>query len=146
MASREWFDTLEKCQVLIYRRPNFLADDFEYEQYIGHGVLCNLFKTFQVSQQEDITLPFPERWINCIECHQLFPRLQAYYPNLKRLMVKTHAPLIITNVPNKFAFIMPEEDSITRTSGGHGKIGEPTSIEDVHALFKDISKGKMFTV
>lgn len=38
-----WFDTLEKAQVIIYRRPNFLADDFEYEQYIGRNVLDNLF-------------------------------------------------------------------------------------------------------
>lgn len=144
MAS-SWFDTLEKAQVIIYRRPNFLADDFEYEQYIGRSVLDNLFSSHPtVKTDTDIVLPFPERWLNCIECHQLFPRLEKYYPNLKTLLIKTHAPLIITGVPNKYAFLLPEENEITRTSYGSGTIDEPTSIEDPNALFKDISKGKIF--
>ena len=144
MAS-SWFDTLEKAQVIIYRRPNFLADDFEYEQYIGRSVLENLFSDqATVRTDTDIVLSFPERWINCIECHQLFPRLEKYYPNLKTLLVKTHAPLIITNVPNRYAFLLTEENDIARTSGGHGAVDEPTFIEDPNALFKDISKGKIF--
>lgn len=143
MAS-SWFDTLEKAQVIIYRRPNFLADDFEYEQYIGRSVLENLFGTQEVKTDTDIVLSFPERWINCIECHQLFPRLEKYYPNLKTLFIKTHAPLIITGVPNKYAFLLTEEDEVVGISYGSGSIDNPTSIEDPSAIFKDISKGKIF--
>ena len=142
--SKSWFDTLEKAQVIIYRRPNFLADDFEYEQYMGTDVLRNLFHEKKVKQDTDIFLCFPERWINSVECHQLFPRLEKYYPNLKTLTIKTHAPLIITGVPNGYAFLLTEENEITRISNGSGSIDAPTSIEDPEAIFKGISKGKLF--
>lgn len=78
----EWMDSLEAFQVIIYRRPNFLSPDFEFESYIGSGELRNIFHEKRVDDtKESITLVFPERWINCSECHQLFPLLQKYYPS-----------------------------------------------------------------
>jgi hypothetical protein len=112
---------------------------------MGADVLQNLFHKQEVKEDTtDIFLSFPERWINCIECHQLFPRLEKYYPNLKTLTIKTHAPLIITYVPNGYAFLLTEEDEITRISSGHGLINGPTSIDDPDAIFKGISQGKLF--
>lgn len=145
--ARKFFGSLEKAQVLIYRRMDFLSDDFEYEQYIGQGVLRNIFKEQVVDETQDsIVLPFPERWINIIECHQLFPRLHKYYPNLKTLQIKTQQPLIITGVPREYAAVMSYEDDMARTTGGSGHIDKPTSVEDECAIFKDISKGKMFAI
>jgi len=147
LDTREFFKSLDLVQVVIYRRPDFLADDFEYESYLGQGILRNMFKYQKVDETTDsIFLPFPERWINCIECHQLFPRLQQYYPNLKKLKIKTHQPLIITYVPNVYAFRAPGEDEICKISGGYGHINKPTSVEDELATFKGISEGKIFTV
>jgi len=144
--AESWFDGLERCEVFIYRRPDFLADDFEYEQFVGQKYLRNLFKEQKVDDQTtEIILVFPERWINCIECHQLFPRLQKYYPNLKTLQIKTHQPLVITGVPNKYAYLFTEENEIVRLSGTSGHLNRATSIEDPAALFKDISKGKLFS-
>lgn len=140
-----WFDTLEKVQILIYRRPNFLSLDFEYEQYMGTKILRNLFsEQATVGADTSILLTFPERWLNVVECHQLFPRLQKYYPNLKKLFIKTHSPLIVTNVPSKYACLLHEENEIVSTSGGHGEVDEPTSTEDPCAIFEGISKGKIF--
>lgn len=36
----EWMDSLEAFQVIIYRRPNFLSPDFEFESYISVQASC----------------------------------------------------------------------------------------------------------
>jgi hypothetical protein len=106
MDTLEFFESLESFQQINYRSPNFLSDEFECEQYIGKFILKNIFShNPKVCERvTDISLYFPERWINCIECQELFPRIQKYYPDLKRLFVKTHAPSIITCVPAKYSF------------------------------------------
>jgi hypothetical protein len=145
MDTLEFFDSLEKFQQIIYRRPNFLSEDFEYEQYIGQNVLRNIFSLSpEVDSNTDyIALIFPERWINCVECFELFPRIQKYYPNLKRLFVKTHAPLIITNVPAKYSFELNSENEVVSKTGSNGD--DPiTSVDDSMAFFPGISEGRLY--
>lgn len=142
----KWMDKLEKFQVVIYRRPNFLSWDFEMESYIGQGILRNLFHAKITDEKtKKIILSFPERWLNCVECALLFERLEMYYPKLKELKIKTHTPLIIMNVPNKYAIILKAEDDITESSGKErdDDYQGPTSLEDVDAVFRGFSDGKI---
>lgn len=87
----EWMDSLEAFQVIIYRRPNFLSPDFEFESYIGSGELRNIFHEKRVDDtKESITLVFPERWINCSECHQLLIKHERRTRNKCRHQGNTH--------------------------------------------------------
>lgn len=145
----KFFASLDVCKVVIYRRPNFLSDDFEYEQYVGQIVLRNLFhKSPQIiTSVTKMSLVFPERWINCVECHELFPRLQKFYPNLKELFIKTHEPLIITNVPREYAVLLNAENEIVAKTGKNKKRNDSiTSLDDSAALFPGISTGALFAL
>jgi hypothetical protein len=145
----KFFASLDTCKVLIYRRPNFLSEDFEYEQYVGQIVLRNLFQESPsiITSVTKMSLIFPERWINCVECHELFPRLQKFYPNLKELFIKTHEPLIITNVPREYASLLDSENEIVSKTGSNKKCNDSiTSLDDSVALFPGISSGTCFTL
>lgn len=142
-----WLESLEKFKVLVYRRPDFLSDAFEYESYMGTKQLRNLFKDQVVdTETESIFLSFPERWLNCVECHQLYPRLQEFYPSLKKLQIKTHSPLIISCTPNGYAYTLKSEDEIVEETRRAGNLDKPTSVEDTKAIFDGISKGKLFVL
>lgn len=145
MSVTEWLKSLEKFEVLIYRRPNFLAEEFEFESYMGMAELQNIFhKQVVDTTKESIFMSFPERWLNCVECHQLFPRLQKFYPSLKKLTIKTHSPLIITSTPNGHAYLLQSEDKIVEESRGAGSIDAPSSMDDTEAVFAGLSQGKLF--
>ena len=136
---RDYFDSLDKAEVIVLRRPDFLADDFEYESYIGVGVMRNCFKEYIVKDDvTDITISFPERWLNIIERRMLFNRISQYYPNLKTLLIKTHCPILIGCVPNKYAYLLTAENDVINNP-------DVTSMADPTALFKGISEGKLFT-
>jgi len=140
----DYFSSLEKAEVIILRRPDFLADDFEYESYLGLGIMKNCFKEKRVDNKvDDILISFPERWLNIIERRMLFHRISLYYPNLKRLTIKTHCPILIGCVPSKHAMLLKAEDEITRTAKEGSEI---TSMSDPTAIFSGISEGKLFVV
>mgnify|MGYP001572395561 CR=1 FL=1 len=84
---------------LVYIRPNFLDDALEYELDIGRPVLRRLFHEMEIDRGTiSGVLIFPERWTNVIERRQLFQRVATYLPNLKRLTVKTHCPVLIGEI------------------------------------------------
>lgn len=59
-------------------------------------------------------------------------------------MVKTHAPLIITNVPAKHSVLLKAEDAIVEATKGYSEIDQVASIEDPEAFFKGISTGNLY--
>jgi hypothetical protein len=99
-----------KIQVLVYTRPNLRDEGLSAEMYLGYGVLESLFDKMEIRKDIiDVFLSFPERWLNIIECRQLFKRLQKYCPNLKFVKIKTHSPIIMSSIENnKDAFLMDE--------------------------------------
>lgn len=145
-AESKWMDGLEKFQVLVYRRMNFFGDDYEYERDMGRRELENLFVKQQIDlDTTSIILVFPEQWLNHVQMHGLYPRLAHYYPNLKQLQIKTREPLILTNTPNKYAFMLPSEDEMTRETNGHREdVDDITYVNDSCPLFTGISTGKIF--
>ncbi len=141
---KEWCASLETLEMTIYCRMNFLHDDFEYEQYYGQNILRNIFGTKQVDEKtETIFMSFPERWMNVHECRLMFDRIKTYYPNLRVLQVKTNSPLLIGELSREYCYLFTEEKEKIRLSKDDGD-DSPTSFDDAYAVFKDISKGKLF--
>lgn len=107
-----------ELKVFIYTRPNFRSDSLEYELEMGRKYLENMFEYFNINNTvTDMFFSFPERWLNVAEQQQLFDRIENYYPNVERITIKTHAPLIITQVPNGFAFILDDPKAIDNKDG-----------------------------
>jgi hypothetical protein len=86
--------------VYVYRRPNMRDEGLEYELYIGRSLLDNIFEKFVIDETiTEATFSFPENWTNIIEQRCLFSRLFHYYPNLKKVVIKTQSVYIIQCTP-----------------------------------------------
>lgn len=100
-----------ELEVFVFRRPNFLDEDFEYESYVGQSVLRNLFIKQQIDNDTNtILLSFPERWLNIIQERVLVARLNHYYPNLKKVTIKTHSVYILQTVKSDNVRIVGEDN------------------------------------
>lgn len=96
--------------VYVFPRANMRDPNLAYELYIGTPILTNIFENFEVVPSlTDATLIFPERWCNIVEERQLFTRLLHYYPNLKKITIKTQSVYIIQTISNKCLFIVGED-------------------------------------
>lgn len=96
--------------VYIYRRPNFLDDNFEMESYMGMAQLRNMFITKKIDlNTKSMFLSFPERWLNIIQERSLYERIHHYYPNCKDIEIKTHSVYIIQNTINTSCRIFKDE-------------------------------------
>jgi hypothetical protein len=66
------------------------------ESYMGRHVLDNCFDQFKIDEKTtSVFLSFPERWLSILEQRVLFNRLAAFYPNLKKVEIKTHSVYIV---------------------------------------------------
>ena len=83
--------------VYVYQRPHLRDESLEYELYMGVGFLQNIFEPNPKVYEDvvDMFLSFPERWMNIVEERSLFSRLGIYYPNLKKVTIKTQSVYII---------------------------------------------------
>lgn len=93
----EKFKTGE-CELIVYTytRPNLRSYFIEMESYMGRGVLDNCFDKFKIDEETtNVFFSFPERWLNILEQRCLYDRLDKYYPNLKKITIKTHSVYII---------------------------------------------------
>lgn len=85
-----------ELELIIYRRPNLRSYSVEMESYMGRDVLDNCFEHFKIDRdRKEIFMSFPERWLNIIEQHALYDRLHVYYPNLKKVQIKTHSVYLV---------------------------------------------------
>lgn len=82
--------------VYVYRRPNLRDEDLEFERFIGRGVLDSLFDKMEMRKDvKNLSLSFPEQWLNILEQRALYPRLEYFCPNLTKVTIKTHSVYII---------------------------------------------------
>lgn len=101
-----WFNEKVKSgeidlTVYVFRRPNMRDESLEYELHMGRRILDNIFDgPFIVDETvKELFFSFPENWTNIIEQRCLFQRLFHYYPNLKKLTIKTQSVYIIQCTP-----------------------------------------------
>lgn len=122
-----------KLEVLIYSRPNLRDDRLEMEMFLGTGVLRSIFDKMEtLTDIKNITLSFPERFLNILEQRQLFDRLEKYCPNLEHAQIKTHSPFIIQSTTNSCAYMMDD----------YSKVGDPSDL-DVK-LYTENHKHRLF--
>lgn len=80
--------------VYVFTRPNLRSDDMM--THIGYGFIENCFDGLKVdSKTESMHLEYPERWCNILEQRQLVKRIVDFYPNIKKVTMKTHSVYII---------------------------------------------------
>ena len=97
-------------KVYVYRRPHLRDHNLEFEFHIGMNVLQGLFDEMRMMPEiTEVSLSFPENWLNIIEQRALFQRLGHYCPNLKKVQIKTHSVYIIQCVPNTSCFVVSSD-------------------------------------
>lgn len=95
----------EILEVRVFTRPN-LRDD-EMISYVGQNLLRDLFDypDKDLSQMTDITLIYPERWLNILEQRVLLEALKDRCPNAEKIVIVTHSVYIIQCTPNGCCFV-----------------------------------------
>jgi hypothetical protein len=97
--------------VYITRRPHMRCESLEYELHMGRTVLENIFDREVVDETKtEVYLSYPERWCNIVEERSIYPRLQRYYPNLKKVTIKTQSVYIIQCTPAGCCLITAGEE------------------------------------
>lgn len=85
-------------QVYVYRRANMLDESLEYELYMGTHHLRRMFIDEKVDESTtELFFSFPERWLNIIQERSLYIRIQKFFPNVKKVVIKTQSVFIIQN-------------------------------------------------
>lgn len=98
-----------ELKVLIYRRPDMMDESLEYELYMGINELRNMFKDEIVDEKKtELFFSFPERWLNVIQERSLYMRIQKFYPNVKKVTIKTHSVYIIQTTRQDECLIVDE--------------------------------------
>jgi len=49
---------------------------------------------------ETLTLSFPERFLNITERRILLKKISHFCPNVKKVTIKTHCPMVVQQCPN----------------------------------------------
>jgi hypothetical protein len=85
-----------------YTRPNFLDDSFEFESYMGCAQLRNMYlpKGKIDTKTDSIFLSFPERWLNIVQERCIYEKIKYFYPNVKKVTIKTHSVYIMQCTPS----------------------------------------------
>lgn len=130
----EKFKTGEcELKVYVYTRPNLRAYSIEMESYMGRNILDNCFDEFKIDgETTEIFFSFPERWLNILEQRELYDRLDKYYPNLKKVTIKTHSVYIIQCTPSRHIGIVDDSSLIPE-----GKGLDKLYIENVGDIFSE---------
>ncbi len=90
-------------------RPNLRSG--EMFVYVGQRFLIDLFDTNDdMSHYQDVSLIYPERWLNIVEQRALFQVIQIRCPLLNKLFVKTHSAFILQCSPSGTVFIIDKPD------------------------------------
>jgi len=91
-------------------RPNLRTDEFFV--FVGQLFLIELFDTNKdMTPYTDVSLQYPERWLNILEQRALFTAVQWKCPYLKKLHIKTHSAFIIQSAPDGTVFIVDKPDT-----------------------------------
>lgn len=95
--------------VLIYRRPDMMDESLEYELYMGMAQLKNMFNEEKIDEKTtELFFSFPERWLNIIQERCLYQRIEKFYPNVKKVTIKTHSVYIIQATKSENCLIVDE--------------------------------------
>lgn len=82
--------------VYVQRRPHMRDENLEYLFQLGRSVLDQIFDKEVVDESvTQLTLYFPERYMNTVEERSLYDRLAHFCPNLKNLVITTQSVYII---------------------------------------------------
>ena len=107
-----------ELEVLCFTRPNLRDESLQYESHIGYYVLQNCFDKFETDYDtKEVFLSFPEKFLNILEQRMLIQRLEKFYPNLKKVTIKTHSVYIIQTVHSENIHIV-DEGNIPETIEG----------------------------
>lgn len=91
-----------ELELFVYRRPNLRSYSVEMEAFMGINILRNCFDEMKVDPtKENVFLSFPERWLNILEQRALFGRIAFYYPNMKKVTIKTHSVYFVQCADSK---------------------------------------------
>jgi hypothetical protein len=104
--------------VLIKTRPNLRTD--EMTVFIGQMFLSTLFDSEDVMSHKEVTLMYPERWLNVLEQRALFDALndRTRCPNLVEVNIITHSVYIIQCVSNEHISIIDRSSDYPETPWG----------------------------
>lgn len=115
-----------ELEVYIDTRPHLRDDSQEMEMYLGRRVLDSLFDRMEETDDQYLTLSYPERWLNILEQRQLFQRIEKYCPKMKEVKILTHSVYIIQCTPNTCCKLFVEDESIK--DDGEGKLYSPPKV------------------
>jgi hypothetical protein len=93
--------------VLVYRRPNMFIVNNNILSQIGVSELEKMFTIENYKCDGELTLYFPERFLNYVESQDLIRRI--YLTGYSKVRIITHSAFIIQNTPNKFTRIVKDE-------------------------------------
>lgn len=100
-----------EIKLLVQRRPHMRDGNLEYLFMIGTGVLRQIFDEERVDPTvKELTLFFPERYMNIVEERSLYNRLEHFCPNLKKLNITTQSVYLMQMTPNGCVFIVQSKD------------------------------------
>ena len=83
-------------EVMVYTRPNLRGSLDEMLMYQGRNNLDNLFEGLKIDKSKKrLYFEYPERWLNILEQRALLDRIFILYPNIEKVVIKTHSVYII---------------------------------------------------
>lgn len=86
-------------------RPNLRTDEFFV--FVGQLFLIELFDTNKdMSEYKEVSLIYPERWLNILELRVLFEVVKIKCPFLEKLYIKTHSAFILQCSPKGTVFVI----------------------------------------
>ena len=92
-STDKWNDP-KFTEVMVYSRPNMRNDEMTF--YIGFSVYTNIFDKRIISQDSgNVSLVYPERFLNIVEQRMLCSLFWYYNPNVTKVQVLTHSVYII---------------------------------------------------
>lgn len=108
---------MTKFDLMVYvqRRPHMRSDTLEYSLCIGKGILHQIFDEERIDTNiKEAIFFYPERWLNIVEERSLYPRLEQYCPNLKKVTIITQSVYIIQCTAKDNLLIISSQDEIDR--------------------------------
>lgn len=104
-----------EIKVLVQRRPHMRDENLEMVMHMGQNVLRQIFDEERVDANiKQLTMYFPERWMNIVEERSLWDRLQKYCPNLEKVEIMTQSVYIMQCTRAENILIVTSEDEIAR--------------------------------
>ena len=129
----------EILKVYTKTRPNLR--DGELFIYVGQLFLSRLFdnQDYDLTDTKEVTLMYPERWLNLLEQRMLFYFVMDRCPNLTSLIIHTHSVYIIQCTPNGCLWITDDSSKYPERKYERGvryspPIEEDKGLQVIHVL------------